>query len=660
MNNKDSYSSTNINTPDAALSESEGKYRDLVESYESAVASIDSEGIFRFMNKASANDFGGTPESLIGKSIYEIFPPDIAEEQFKVITKVFQTGEGIVVDALSVVKSGPRWYRTSLQPIFNTNGEVKLVFINAVDITERKKVEIELAKANRQTEMLLNRISDSMSAFDKEWRYTYINDSALLTYNKKREDIIGSVLWDLFPDLVGTVFWEKFHEIMKTLMPAEFESQYERTGTWVYVHAYPSEEGLTVFYRDITNRKKSEQALKESEIKYRTLFDSMDAAVLIMEQARCIDCNPAAVELYGLNNKEEIIGTSPLDFAPAEQPDGSASADFVIKNIKLALTEGTQVFEWHTNKKNAQPMVLEVRFTPFHASGQDLFQCIAFDITDRKKKEDEIGRLLNDITDKKEQIEVSLHQKNSLIDELEKAKSLLEKTNSEKDKFFSVIAHDLRSPFSGFLSVTKILASDIFNLTLLEMQDYAKMLTESAESLFNLLNNLLEWARLQQNLIRSNPMEIPLAETLAQNIELQSVQLEQKNIKIIYDFNTDITAYADSYMMNSIIRNLLSNAIKFSNPGSKIEIRIDEYNDDFYLISFKDYGIGIPNDKLGEIFEITNKFKQSGTQGEPSCGLGLILVKDMVMNMDGKVFVASELGKGSCFSFTVKKKISEL
>lgn len=140
-----------------------------------------------------------------------------------------------------------------------------------------------------------------------------------------------------------------------------------------------------VTYDDVTRRIVAERALADSETRYRTLFDAMDAAVLVMRGAACVSCNPATVKMFGVDSVADVLGKTPLDFAPKTQPDGRDSAELVQQNIALAMQNGSHAFEWHTLKKNGEPMVLEVRFTPFVVGGEPMFQCIALDVTARHR-----------------------------------------------------------------------------------------------------------------------------------------------------------------------------------------------------------------------------------------------------------------------------------
>mgnify|MGYP001193140477 FL=1 len=243
--------------------------------------------------------------------------------------------------------------------------------------------------------------------------------------------------------------------------------------------------------------------------------------------------------------------------------------------------------------------------------------------------------------------------------QLKQRQEELEKQISLKDKFFSIIAHDLRSPFHAFLNLTEIMALEGEELKVSEFKNLSKELHGSAKNLFNLLNNLLDWAGLQQGMITFQPERIAFADLIEVDVELMRERAIQKHINLTTDLAKDIIVVADKNMINSIILNLLSNAIKFSNRGGKVEIKSELIEDDILKVIVKDDGIGMPEKMLQNLFKINEKVGRKGTDGERSSGLGLLLCKEFVEKHGGNLWVESHAGEGSTFYFTLKNaKIS--
>lgn len=232
----------------------------------------------------------------------------------------------------------------------------------------------------------------------------------------------------------------------------------------------------------------------------------------------------------------------------------------------------------------------------------------------------------------------------------------LQKLNSEKDKFFSIIAHDLRGPFNGFLGLTQIMAEDLPSLKMAEIQEIAVSMKNSATNLFRLLENLLHWARMQQGLIPFNKEALALFPIIEESVEMLMEAAKNKGIEITNEVSDLLEVFADSNMLQTVIRNLVSNAVKFTPKGGKITIRAKMLSDNDIEISINDSGIGMSKALVDNLFQLDVKTNRPGTEGEPSTGLGLLLCKEFVEKHGGKLWVKSEEGKGSTFYFSIFNK----
>ena len=228
--------------------------------------------------------------------------------------------------------------------------------------------------------------------------------------------------------------------------------------------------------------------------------------------------------------------------------------------------------------------------------------------------------------------------------------------DAEKDKFFSIIAHDLRSPFQTLLGFTRMLTENLPTLKLDEIQMISMSMGNSANKLFKLLENLLEWSQMQRGLIGFKPKSFILLNGIASVVELVREAADLKEIKISYDVPEDLRVTADAKMLDSILRNLVFNAVKFTPKGGKVLIMAKQIPEDTVEISVNDTGIGMNMQMIGHLFhldELTTNGK--GTEGEPGTGLGLIICKDFIEKHSGKLWVESKVGKGSTFYFTMKQ-----
>lgn len=222
-----------------------------------------------------------------------------------------------------------------------------------------------------------------------------------------------------------------------------------------------------------------------------------------------------------------------------------------------------------------------------------------------------------------------------------------------RDKFFSIIAHDIRSPLSGLIGITEILEEDFHEMNDREMLDMLTEANKSARSLFNLTENLLEWSRIQTGRIKFEPVKIYLRSLFHDLSLLYQQNLKYKNITLIYPTNTSILINADDRMTYTVIRNLISNAIKFTPQGGTITIDVAEEND-FVKIFFRDTGVGMDENEMSKLFKVDSGFSLPGTENERGTGLGLVLCKDLVERQGGKIGVESVKGKGTVFYFTLQ------
>ncbi len=250
-----------------------------------------------------------------------------------------------------------------------------------------------------------------------------------------------------------------------------------------------------------------------------------------------------------------------------------------------------------------------------------------------------------------------LQNMNSVLEQQVKERTQdLEIANAGKDKFFSIIAHDLRAPFNGLIGMTEIFSESIGKDTFSreEIKDGLALLGKTAKTVYTLLENLLTWARLQRGAIEFFPQEMLLEHTVAEVLDLFESNKTHKQIRLNNLVPTSSLVYADMNMLNTVLRNLVSNALKFTEPGGKIEVSARLHEDEEYIeVSVSDSGVGMSREDRQKLFRIDIKHSEVGTAGERGTGLGLILCKELVEQNDGTIRVESELGKGTSFIFSV-------
>jgi len=268
--------------------------------------------------------------------------------------------------------------------------------------------------------------------------------------------------------------------------------------------------------------------------------------------------------------------------------------------------------------------------------GHDVVIAIGRDVTERRQAEDKLQEYNNE----------------------------LKETNASKDKFFSILAHDLKNPFQGLLGFIDLLVEDIDELEKQQVKDYLQNIRSASYQTYSLLENLLEWSRIQTKRAPFQPTVFELSTETDEVFSLLGSSALRKGIKLVSTISPGLFVEADRNMTHSIIQNLVSNAIKFSNSYGKVTVEAFKSDSPkpgiesptsrkWLVINVLDNGVGIPEDIIQQLFKLDGQVSMVGTANEPGTGLGLILCKEMVEKNGGRIWVSSEAGKGSTFSFTL-------
>lgn len=228
----------------------------------------------------------------------------------------------------------------------------------------------------------------------------------------------------------------------------------------------------------------------------------------------------------------------------------------------------------------------------------------------------------------------------------------LRELNATKDRFFSIIGHDLKSPFNSVVGLSNLIAEQIQKQDYEGIEEYATIIQDSAQRAMNLLANLLEWSRAQTGKIEFNPEYIELVSVINEVLELSNDSAQQKSITIYKKLPHNILVFADKAMISTILRNLISNSIKFTKTGGEIIINVEQKEKQL-IVSVTDNGIGIKKEDVDKLFRIDCSYSTIGTNRETGTGLGLLLCKDFIEMHGGKICIESEIGKGSIFNFSI-------
>ena len=355
------------------------------------------------------------------------------------------------------------------------------------------------------------------------------------------------------------------------------------------------------------------QKEKRREYYYNSILNNIGDPVFVKDdQSRLLMVNDAFCEIFHLQ-RDQIIGkTLSEDVSPEER-------DSFLKIDKQVLENGVENINEETlTVRGGETRIISTKKTRFlDADNKKYLVGVIHDITERKKTENSLKELI-----------------------------------ATKDKLFSIIAHDLRSPFNSIIGFSELLIENSNDILLEDSEQYIKIINSAAKNTLILLDNLLNWAKSQTGQLSFNPEKILFSEVVQEIITLSKTIAKSKNITLEYAGTDNLEIFVDVNMLNTVLRNLISNAIKFTNVGGHIKVSA-KLKQDQVEITISDNGIGINKEKCTELFFITSNTTTLGTADENGSGLGLVLCKEFIQKNNGDIWVESEENKGSNFIFTL-------
>lgn len=396
-------------------------------------------------------------------------------------------------------------------------------------------------------------------------------------------------------------------------------------------------EWKVYFVTNLSDQLEHEKELKEYEDKFQTLFNEIkDVLYESTPDGKLIDINPAGVELFGYKNKEALLSVDIAEELYLNPYDRT--------KFKNQLEKEGYVKDYEIGVRRRDGTIATVLETAFAVKDENdevtRYRGIIRDITDNKNYEAKLRKYIDELGQVNKQ----------LIRSEEELKNI----NAAKDKFFSIVAHDLRSPFTSLIGYSEFLKDDLAELSNEEIELFANNIHESSQTVFNLLENLLQWSRVQTGRINIDPEIYDFHQLTESTIKLLGNNAVKKKISLENKIPSRTLVYSDQQTIHSVLQNIVSNAIKFTPKEGKIEISAKYIDDETVEISVSDTGVGVRQEDLEKLFKIDAHLTTHGTEKEEGSGLGLILCKELVEKNKGRIKVRSELGKGSTFSFTLR------
>jgi PAS domain S-box-containing protein len=628
---------SNLTSHSAVASlQKEMSFRQAIEdAIPSGIAVVDEKGKQVYVNPSFCKMLGWEQEELIGMT-----PPYIywAQQDIENINKALnQTlNKNIPKEGFDLV------FKHKNGKLINVNVNIapfiqeknKMYFLaNVLDITDRKKAEDALKKS----ELLLSYSLDSQNdtiifSIDRKYQYLYFNrahaDAMKYAYNSDIKfgiNFLDCISSDgdrkLLKENIDRAFKGESHSLIQSFGKTNVD-YYE-----VFFNPIINENkeiiGCSSLARNISDRKAAEEALRDSETKFREIINQIDDAIIVFDgQAKIAVWNKGAEHLSGLK-AEEVLDKSIVDVQYQLVPLPNKNKPLIEEAITNIVTYKTperfnqiidsEIVPYNSDKtKNIQSIVF-----PIKLEGYNLFCTVIRDVTEIKRYEKELLRISND-----------------------------------KDRFYSVIAQYLYTPFNSFYNFTKLMAVEMDTLPLREIQKMVIMMSKSATNLYSLLDNMLQWTRMNQGKISFEPQNLNFKRISEEAVSILKPIADSKNIKINHIAEEELIVFADIFMLKTILRNLVSNAIKYTNTEGQIEITAQKSPSDI-IVSVLDNGIGINPEYSNRLFNMPDMPKVLDKAEEKGTTLGLLLCKEFVEKHGGKIWVESRNGKGSEFKFTM-------
>ncbi len=401
---------------------------------------------------------------------------------------------------------------------------------------------------------------------------------------------------------------------------------------WIMKHAVQTEQlvmGRTSeLAAEVAKHKQTAAALRESEKRYRALFENSADALLTMDEQAILDCNATTLKMFDYASKEEFLRLSPAQLSPQQQPSGADSKTATDQKIAEALQKGVTQYDWVHRRRNGEDFVAEVSLTSIESGDSKLLLATVRDVTEHRKAQEELRH----------------------------AKEAAEAATKAKSDFLASMSHEIRTPMNGVIGMTGLLLDTPLTP---EQREYARIVRNCGNALLMIINDILDFSKIESGKMSIEPMTFNLRQAVEEVTDLLLADADEKGIELIvrYAPKTPSRVVGDPGRIRQVLTNLIGNSIKFTEKGHVLVTVESEEQDEQHVslrLSVEDTGIGIPAEKLGALFQRFSQVDASATRRYGGTGLGLAISRELVELMGGTIGVKSQPGQGSTFWFKLR------
>lgn len=600
-------------------------------------------GVYVEVNDTFCNALGYTRSEMIGKSSYElnILPIETRNQ----ILANNDIGKGIRNVETKIRKKSGEDLTVLMSAVLVYVQDKQYMYTTALDISENLKMHAVLYANEKKLRSIFDIIGVGIALTDENCSIIECNGTYQKMLGFTEKEVLGKNLTNIKHKVVradlSPMPVEEFASIKAINEDRDIRDyqegllQPDNKIVWLSVNAAPIRlpgYGAIVSCTDITARIEAVEALREKEERFRTMAENITDVIwtLNLNQNRFTYISPSVFQLRGYTVEEAMAQTLQESLSPE-------SMDVVLNQLYPKL----QGFLANPEKKNHYYNELQQKCQ----DGSYIWIEVISQFQFSKTGDVEVLGVTRNI-EKKKQAELALKE----------SEARLKLSNATKDKFFSIIAHDLRNPFGTILGFSSLIEEDYKHDLFENINEYNGYIQQSAKTGFELLINLLDWSKIQNGKFKFNPEEFDLFFQVKNLKTSFNAMMNKKQLKFSVLVLPGFLIKADRLMIETVLRNLISNAVKFTPGGGEISIRAKK-SDEEVQIYVSDSGIGLPQDKINRLFKIEDSFTTVGTEQETGTGLGLVLCHDFLEQHQGTISVESKLNIGTTFKITIPSDI---